>query len=89
MTRRRTGELGVASAGATLGYDRTLHGVDATHPYQVERFFVGGALGYDFVFRRRFVIGPALSAEYGRNSPVNVVRTWEGHPRLGIGFKFD
>ena len=75
-------------AGAYAGYDRNISGFPGPKS-QVARFFLGGALGYDFVVRHRLIIAPAVGAEYGRPSSVTVVKTWEVHPRLGIGFNFE
>jgi hypothetical protein len=76
-------------AGVYAGYDRTLRGLYPGTRDQWARAFLGGTVGYDFVFRRRFIIAPAVGAEYGRPSPANGIKTWEIHPRLGIGFNFD
>ena len=77
-----------AYAGAYTGYDRNINGFPGPKA-QVARMFLGGTLGYDFVVRHRLVIAPAVGAEYGRPSPATVVKTWEIHPRLGIGFNFE
>ena len=76
-------------AGAYAGYDRNIKGVYRDSPNQVSRFFLGGTMGYDLVVRGRLIIAPAVGAEYGRPSPVTGVKTWEVHPRLGIGFNFE
>jgi hypothetical protein len=76
-------------AGASVGYDRNILGVNPGPQYQLGRYFLGGTLGYDFVIGRRLIIAPAVGAEYGRPTPAAGIKTWEVHPRLGIGFKFD
>ena len=76
-------------AGGYAGYDRNIRGLHSGPPDQVARYFLGGTLGYDFVIRRRLIIGPAVDAEYGRPAPATGIKTWEVHPRLGIGFNFE
>ena len=76
-------------AGVHAGYDRTLRGLYPATRDQLARTFLGGTAGYDFVFRRRFIIAPAVGAEYGRPSAATGIKTWEVHPRLGIGFNFE
>jgi hypothetical protein len=76
-------------AGVYAGYDRSMKGVYADTPAQIERAFLGGTIGYDFVFFRRLIIAPAIGAEFGRPDPIRVIKTWEVHPRLGIGFNFE
>lgn len=75
--------------GVYAGYDRTMKGLYPERLAQVGRTFLGGTLGYDFVFFRRIVIAPAVGAEFGRPDPIRVIRSWEVHPRLGIGLNFD
>ena len=75
--------------GLYTGYDRDIKGLYPDVPNQIARWFLGGTLGYDLVIRRRLIIGPAVGAEFGRPSAVTGIKTWEVHPRLGIGFKFD
>lgn len=76
-------------AGVYAGYDRTIRGLYPGTLAQVGRTFLGGTLGYDFVFFRRLIVAPAIGAEFGRPDPVRVIKTWEVHPRLGIGFNFE
>lgn len=76
-------------AGAYARYDRHVDGLYPGPPHQLARCFLGGTLGYDIVIRRRLIIAPAVGADYGRPSPATGIKTWEVHPRLGIGFKFD
>ena len=76
-------------AGVSAGYEREIKGLYADTHHQIARYFLGATLGYDFVLRGRFIVAPAVSAEYGRPSTETVVKTWEVHPRIGFGFRFD